>query len=57
MGAHQFAGDRQAEAAAAGAGRAEKRAEQVFARLRRQTMAVIGDLDRNRPTLARGGKP
>ena len=57
MGAHQFAGDRQAETAAARAGRAEERAEQVFARLGRKTGSVVGDLDRDRPALADGGKP
>jgi len=56
MGAHELAGDRQTQPAAAGTGRAEKRPEQVLARLGRQTVAIIGNLDRNRPALARGGK-
>ncbi len=53
MGARQFAGDRQAEPAAAGAGRAEKRTKQIFLRLGRQAGAVIGDLDRDRSALTR----
>ena len=56
MGAHQLAGDRQAEPAAARAGRAEKRPEEVFPRLGREAMAVIGNLDRDRRVIARRGK-
>src|SRR5271165_644158 len=56
MGAHQFAGDREAQTAAAGTGRAEERTEQVLPRLGRQAGAVIGYLDRDRRRLAHGGK-
>src|SRR5690348_16063617 len=56
MGAHQFAGDRQTQTAAAGAGRAEERAEQVVPRLGWQAGTVIGDVDRNRPALTRRRK-
>src|SRR6185295_13974090 len=56
MGARQLAGDRQTETAAAGAGRAEERAKQIFSRLWRQPGAVIGDLDRDGAALARRGK-
>jgi len=56
MRAHKLARDREAEAAAAGTGRAEKRAEQVLARLGRQPGAVIGDDNRDRSILARCGK-
>ena len=56
MGACELACDRQTQPAAAGASRAEKRPEQIFPRLGRQTVAIVGNLDRNRPALARGGK-
>src|SRR5215469_8988022 len=56
MGAHELAGDRQTQPATAGTSRAEKRPEQIFPRLGRQTVAIIGNIDRNCPALARGGK-
>src|SRR5690348_13695191 len=56
MGPYEFAGDRQAEPAAAGTGRAVKRAEQIFPGLGRQSGAIIGDVDHECSAIARGGK-
>src|SRR5262245_8782487 len=55
MGAHQLGGDGEAEAGAAGAGRALKRLEQVGPRLLRQARSGVRHLDHHHCALAAAG--
>src|SRR5271156_4703615 len=55
MRAHQFGGDGEAEAGAAGAGRALERLEQMLARLRRKARPGIGHFDHDDRAFAAAG--